>query len=79
MGWARPRAAATTLSCTRVAGYEPAWCDLLYEGREIFETPTRHVARPDEHDGLCAPYGTLASRSTCRQQAAVGRAVRRTR
>jgi uncharacterized protein len=22
----------------RVAGYEPAWCDLLYERREIFET-----------------------------------------
>ena len=21
----------------RVAGYEPAWCDLLYERREIFE------------------------------------------
>ena len=22
----------------RVAGYEPAWCDVLYERREIFET-----------------------------------------
>src|SRR3984885_7838001 len=25
----------------RVAGYEPAWCDLLYERREILETTTR--------------------------------------
>ena len=25
----------------RVAGYEPAWCDVLYERREIFETTNK--------------------------------------
>jgi hypothetical protein len=28
----------------RVAGYEPAWCDLLYERREIFETTNKALS-----------------------------------
>lgn len=28
----------------RVAGYEPAWCDALYEGREIFETTNKALS-----------------------------------
>ena len=28
----------------RVAGYEPAWCDVLYERREIFETTNKALS-----------------------------------
>jgi uncharacterized protein YcaQ len=28
----------------RVAGYEPAWCDLLYERRELFETTNKALS-----------------------------------
>ena len=28
----------------RVAGYEPAWCDLLYERREIFEATNKALS-----------------------------------
>ena len=28
----------------RVAGYEPAWCDVLYERREIFEATNKAVS-----------------------------------
>jgi hypothetical protein len=28
----------------RVAGYEPAWCDVLYERREIFEVTNRALS-----------------------------------
>jgi uncharacterized protein YcaQ len=28
----------------RIAGYEPAWCDLLYERREIFETTNKALS-----------------------------------
>jgi len=28
----------------RVAGYEPAWCDTLYERREIFETTNKALS-----------------------------------
>ena len=28
----------------RVAGYEPAWCDALYERREIFETTNKALS-----------------------------------
>ena len=28
----------------RVAGYEPAWCELLYERREIFETTNKALS-----------------------------------
>src|SRR5436305_9537761 len=28
----------------RVAGYEPAWCDVLYEGREIFEATNKALS-----------------------------------
>ena len=33
----------------RVADYDPAWCDLLYERREIFEAYNKGLSlRPDE-------------------------------
>ena len=28
----------------RVAGYEPAWCDVLYERREIFEATNKALS-----------------------------------
>src|ERR687885_2538951 len=28
----------------RVAGYEPAWCDLLYDRREVFEAPNKGLS-----------------------------------
>jgi hypothetical protein len=28
----------------RVAGYEPAWCDVLYERREIFEVTNKALS-----------------------------------
>jgi uncharacterized protein YcaQ len=28
----------------RVAGYEPAWCDVLYERREVFEATNKALS-----------------------------------
>src|SRR4051794_17865324 len=34
----------------RVAGYEPAWCDLLYERREVFEAYNEGLSLVPAHE-----------------------------
>jgi uncharacterized protein len=46
----------------RVAGYEPAWCDALYERREIFEAVNKGLSfvAIDEYPWFRAPWGRSA-------------------
>jgi hypothetical protein len=37
----------------RVAGYEPAWCDALYERREIFEVTNKTLCRSANFPPAC--------------------------
>ena len=52
----------------RVAGYEPAWCDLLYERREIFEAYNKGLSfvPTSEFPWFRAPWGRSRSRSSTR-------------
>jgi uncharacterized protein YcaQ len=50
----------------RVAGYDPAWCDALYERRELFEATTR-VSHP--HERLPMVPGEPAARGAARATA----------
>src|SRR5436190_8836982 len=52
----------------RVADYEPAWCDLLYERREIFEATNKamSVVRPARSPGSVTSWAARGPGSTPR-------------
>ena len=52
----------------RVAGYEPAWCDLLYDRREIFETTNKALSLipASEFPWFRLGFGRKGPRSTPR-------------
>ena len=47
----------------RVAGYEPAWCDVLYERREIFETTNKALSLAGTSDSALLVVSKISRRS----------------
>ena len=65
----------------RVAGYEPAWCDLLYERRQIFEAVNKGLALvpTEELPWFRTPVSRGPSRVLAEHPDAAGRVLERIR